>query len=403
MAKSDRVNVQAEAINKVCARNLHQSLWLPETAAHGRLRVTYATTCNFGDESLPVVLFVGPMFGNRYHILEIETLAVETGVRVICADRPGMGGSTPCPLEQRVQVWIETVPALMAALGVSHVSLLTHSAGAVYLLNTMYHHRDLLDPQNPYVAIIAPWVDYLHSQTTIGVLTSKLPNNLISHWSSVFKFINLRIAPAFNWSGDVFSSASELLNPEPADSSDTTTDAERYGVSEPVARELLSYRTKVWMAEDSSAANDEVLLCLKKGEGPVWGVCEDYGRFVVDFCEKEAGRRGTGVGRESDGGDDGGRLRLRTFYAESDVMIGSEGQKYFDECWRQACVEGVVDFAAKELPKTDHESVLVDFKKGALREVFEEKQAIALRQPHGLVDPGSIFLPVPSILLVCVG
>lgn len=71
----------------LCANNLHQSLWLPETADHPRLRVSYSTTSNFSNTSLPAVLFVGPLFGSRWFILEFDKAAREAGVRIVWPDR----------------------------------------------------------------------------------------------------------------------------------------------------------------------------------------------------------------------------------------------------------------------------------------------------------------------------
>ena len=68
--------------------------------------------------------------------------------------RPGMGGSTPVPLKIRMKVWLETVPALLRKLGVEHVSLFSHSAGTMYALNTLVHHRSILDPKAPYMAFL---------------------------------------------------------------------------------------------------------------------------------------------------------------------------------------------------------------------------------------------------------
>lgn len=65
-----------------------------------------------------------------------------------------MGGSTLVPLEHRMKVWLETIPALLKHLGVEHVSLLSHSAGTLYALNAMYYLRDILYPEHPYVALI---------------------------------------------------------------------------------------------------------------------------------------------------------------------------------------------------------------------------------------------------------
>ena len=68
--------------------------------------------------------------------------------------RPDMGGSTGVPLQDRIKVWLETVPALLKHLDVEYVSLLSHSAGTMYGLNTLYYLRHLLHPVHPYAAFI---------------------------------------------------------------------------------------------------------------------------------------------------------------------------------------------------------------------------------------------------------
>lgn len=163
-----------KAISILCAKHLHQSLWLPATPDHPRLRVTFGTTSNFDNTALPAVLFIGPMFGGRWTTLEFDKLAAECGVRMICPDRyglckrllvvppsltrpaprPGMGGSTPVALNLRMQVWLETAPALLAKLAVPHASLVTHSAGGPYTLATLARQRSILDPEAPFVGFI---------------------------------------------------------------------------------------------------------------------------------------------------------------------------------------------------------------------------------------------------------
>ena len=51
--------------------------------------------------------------------------------------RPGFGGSDSVRPDLRVRVWLETVPVLLGELGIEHVSLFCHSAGSIYLLNTL--------------------------------------------------------------------------------------------------------------------------------------------------------------------------------------------------------------------------------------------------------------------------
>jgi hypothetical protein len=65
-----------------------------------------------------------------------------------------MGHSTEVPLEKRVPVWLELVPKLLAHLGIEHVSLMSHSAGTIYLLNTLYEYPDILYPDRPFVALM---------------------------------------------------------------------------------------------------------------------------------------------------------------------------------------------------------------------------------------------------------
>lgn len=57
-------------------------------------------------------------------------------------------------LDVRVAVWLETVPVLLHRLGVEHVSIVTHSAGTIYTLNTLIRYRSILDPKTPYVAFL---------------------------------------------------------------------------------------------------------------------------------------------------------------------------------------------------------------------------------------------------------
>lgn len=57
-------------------------------------------------------------------------------------------------LDIRLQVWLETVPALLQKVNVQHVGIVTHSAGGVYTLTTLAKLRSILDPKAPYVALL---------------------------------------------------------------------------------------------------------------------------------------------------------------------------------------------------------------------------------------------------------
>ena len=76
-----------QAMRILCTEHFHQVLWLPETADHPRLRVTFSTTTNFDKVNLQAILFIGPLFSTRWNALHFDKLARESGVRVICVDR----------------------------------------------------------------------------------------------------------------------------------------------------------------------------------------------------------------------------------------------------------------------------------------------------------------------------
>ena len=75
-----------------------------------------------------------------------------------------MGNSTDVPLDQRLSIWIELVPRLLAHLEIEHVALVSHCAGTIYLLNTLFYCRELLHPERPFVAFLG------NSFTSIGIL-----------------------------------------------------------------------------------------------------------------------------------------------------------------------------------------------------------------------------------------
>ncbi|EMC94408.1 hypothetical protein BAUCODRAFT_35628 [Baudoinia panamericana UAMH 10762] len=337
-----------EAIRILCADHLHQCMWLSATPEHERLRITYATTSNFADSTLPVILYCGPMFGSRYGCLDINRLANEIGVRIICVDRPGMGGSTLCPLNIRIKVWLETVPALLKKLNVKHVSLVSHSAGTMYLLNTMYYLRDILDPNAPYVALAGPFANKEHTHATLPSLGSRLPISWLHSWSSVNRFILSRVMPATSWSGGLITSTAELFQSEPGTSnSGEMTFAEKLGVSEEVGNAAEKLQIKYFLAENTEAATQELLLCLNKGEAGSWGICEDYSAYVNQLVQSERERW------ESTQKASPAKLRLKFFFAESDVMIGEGGRRYVEECWKQTGVGDVMDVTTTVLKVTE--------------------------------------------------
>ncbi|GAB1735066.1 hypothetical protein NU219Hw_g134t1 [Hortaea werneckii] len=353
-----------EAIAVVCRANFHRVLWLPETPAHGKLRVTYSTTSNFDNADLAAILFCGPMFGNRWNALMIDRMASAHDVRVICADRPGMGGSTPVRLDLRVNVWLETVPAFLKALSVEHVSLMCHSIGTIYALNTMYMLRDILDPRHPYVAFITPWVHNDHSRATLMRIASAVPSSWIDSWDTINRFLLDNVMPVFSWSGGAMASMSSAFQPEPGvvDTSEATL-GQKYGVSEVAGQCIEKLLMKYWLSESIIAANEEVLLGLKKGRPSDWGVCDNYEAFVQLCVQQEQQRQTASMDRA--------KLKVQMYFAQNDIMIGEGGREYFLKSWKQSGVEELLDVESRTMPGTNHDTAVLDPDKGALQHIFE--------------------------------
>jgi hypothetical protein len=196
-------------------------------------------------------------------------------------------------------------------------------------------------------------------------LASKLPEGLVDKFHNVVGFVAQKVQPAVAWSGGVSSSISGLFNSS-TDSSDSDAAmlAAQYGTSEDVAKMIPKLSTKYFFAEDARGGTEEAKLCLKMGGENLWLICEDYKTYIESLLKQEEER--------SKSADASGKLKMKVYYAESDMMIGEGGKRYFEECWRTHEVSRFVDFDSKTLPGTNHETIIADFDKSALPSIFEE-------------------------------
>jgi hypothetical protein len=266
-----------------------------------------------------------------------------------------------------MKVWLETVPALLRKTNVEHVSLVTHSAGGVYTLNTLAELRSILDPKVPFVGLLAPWVPVTQSNATLMNYASKLPANVIDYLSPLQGFIVSKIAPTLSISSGLFSSTAALVGGGPKDTDSPIQAgspedaAEKYGVDIETAKIMRSLAVKFNLAEDTTGANEEAKLCLMKGGKADWGALADYEACVQSSADREKERVQAGEVK----------LRMEAAFASSDVIIGKGGQEYFEKCWRREGIADGVDFASRTCEGVDHDGVLVDFHKGALKGFFE--------------------------------
>lgn len=119
-------------------------------AAYGTLTITFA---DVGCPTGPALLFLPGMFASRYLGILRHAIAERAGVRLLVIDRPGMGGTTDLPLAQRIAAWVDMLPRLLAHLGIPRVSLASHSAGTIYLLNTWAQCREVVNPSISFLGM----------------------------------------------------------------------------------------------------------------------------------------------------------------------------------------------------------------------------------------------------------
>lgn len=262
----------------------------------------------------------------------------------------------------------------MDHLGCKHMVPLAASAGTVYLLNTLHHLPYLLPPASPYAAILTPWVHPRDSGAGIMsfVASDWLPRPLVEkYWDSLSGFMATKVMPSFAASGGVMEGLAalggSLSNPGGArvgegESEDEKSAVEAFGMTRGRRNEVARLGLKLMFAEETSGANDEALLCAQKGtpDEVSWGVCNDYRTFVSELAEMWKERLG-----------DVTKLRVQAFFAEEDAMIGEGGRRHFEECWgRERCGEGI-EFSAKVVGGTTHDSI-GDPENGVLEEVLRE-------------------------------
>lgn len=206
----------------------------------------------------------------------------------------------------------------------------------------------------------------MHSNAALMNLASKVPVPILDSWHNVMRFVAQKVQPAVAWSGGVTTAVTGLFGSSDDSESDAALVA-KFGTSAEVGRKIEKIATKYCFAEDMRAGTEEAKLCLRKGGPDSWMICDDYKNYVHSLAQKEKDAASSDPAHH--------KLKIRVFYAESDIMIAEGGKKYFDECWKVPDVLEQVNFESETLPGTDHETASVDVDKGAVRTIFEEIKA----------------------------
>ncbi|XWX01452.1 hypothetical protein V2A60_009480 [Cordyceps javanica] len=332
--------------------SFHRTFTLPPTADHEALEIGYSDLGRQPADSHvepppPVMLFMPGMFASRLHGVLMDVVGQKKGVRVLTVDRFGIGSSTNVPLAKRISIWTELVPKLLEKLCISHVSLVSHSAGTLYLLNTLYTCRDLLSPTRPYAVLMAPWVDVKHSGVTSMQAAQMLPDVALGFVDTFSRSIGTYIAPAVgssltfmeNW----FAGGSQ---PDLVSEEKRRYWQKEYGVSAEFLNTVLEAVVQDGFQESTIGINDEARLCLRKGGS--WGECDDFTKFFGNLATLEMSRA------------QNPKLLIKILFAEQDSMIGQRGQQYMESCWRQNYCDGQdVPFviATSTVEGTDHDGI----------------------------------------------
>lgn len=294
---------------------------------------------------------------------------------------PGMGGSTPVKPSQRLSVWLETVSALMRILGAQHVAIGAHSCGVIYALNTVYSMPEILSPTDPRLYLLTPWVSPKYSGISYLSLSSYMPSKVIGGFDGLVRFIASNVVPSVQFSSGLLS------RPSAASSARNDLCREFRGVSAAEAKAQSDVIKKALFNEDTSGANDECLLLLKKKEAGPWGACESYEDYPAKleaklreyFASQPASTQQSSDSSASAAPASQQRLAVKVFWAESDLLIGKKGATYFDTCFKKftskelgtGADSTVLLYDSEVLPETDHDTALLP-EYGALPQMIED-------------------------------
>jgi hypothetical protein len=356
----------------LCDRRFHRQFkFSHEGKSH---RATYA---DYGDpNSTSVVLFFGGLMGARYSYSPLDQLARQHNIRIIHPDKPGLGGSDPVPIEDRIPTHVAMIPQLLEHLGIRHVSLASHSFGTIYLLNILLLYPHLLHPKRPYVAFFAPWVHPSHSGVRHLQAAEMLPAGMIGQFSSLAKFVNGNILPLVGMSSGISSAVSNgikgTLPQSVATEAQTLAAApgvDRQGndsgsnginmIDKKIVEELRNLIPTFLFAEGVDGAGQDTQLCLRKPRSVPWSTSLRPWDDVDDVVRQLRHIVST------DGADNAEQRvwLLNTFHAESDSMVGRKGQVWFDSCWESnetatSSLYHVMKYGSEVVPGSDHDFLL---------------------------------------------
>jgi hypothetical protein len=166
-----------------------------------------------------------------------------------------------------------------------------------------------------------------------------VPTKAFTLWHHIPRFFATQATPVVASSGALFRQMSPGRG-EATEENDLFSDA---NVSHTEQAELFRLALRFMYDESTVGANSEALQCLRKSDGSDWGLCSDYAQ-----CAQMLAARSQSVD---------GRVSLHAYFASTDALVGSRGQKYFEQCWQAPGVEAI-DFISTTVDKTNHDTII---------------------------------------------
>ncbi|OAL38959.1 hypothetical protein AYO20_01710 [Fonsecaea nubica] len=355
------------AIEALCDIRQHRSFILPASAipnGERDLRITYSDlgydpdSDEDADPDPCIVFFIGGLLGGRYTLCRSANIARRLKIRIISMDRPGLGGSTRVPVEQRVAVQVAAIPALLSHLGIKHVTLASHSGGAPYLFATLLAHRGLLHPKHPHVVLLSPWVHPKDGGARLMQVAAMLPLQAVGKFSSCARAVNRTFAFSSGFRRGPWSKAATVVVPKTGEV-DEQKDS-KPAMEKAVLTEMEGLAVTYMFAEDIEGSSDDAILFLRKHVYPVTATGDpgtvqgkDWldSRTIADaVIEQEKRLHDSTAGSVN--------LQIDALHSEKDIMIRPSGSKHFDDCWASVASPSTVGFSSKIIKGATHDSIL---------------------------------------------
>lgn len=328
-----------------------------------------------------VLLFFGPMFASRFIHVAKDEMAKRHGIRIISIDRPAIGGTQAVEVGKRLDVTkggyflssisrskqrayspiiSEMTIALLKHLDINHVSIACHSGGSVYALDLLLHHPEILHPEQPYLAVGAPWAHPAHSGVMAMRITNMLPRSAIGSIDKIATlFMNVQpvLGPAkglFSGISQYVSGVSSKTRPASAD------DDEAIKFETELQGKLLTHMHQQGI---EGIADEAIMLMQRVDDGSKgWGEWGDYDKLLPQLSAtlRAAGRK----------------LTVRSFWAESDGIIGNAGTA--GPRWLEQCIQketrdrdAVISYSSCVITGAEHDTAW-DIKFGVPQSVFRD-------------------------------